>query len=721
MKKVLFPVFIIIICFAFISDTFAKYEYAKSTGKGCTFCHLDNNGGPLNDTGYAYINNSYNYPIPQKILEQTKEQQSSFHKFFKLILGYIHIVAGFILIGAIFYIHIIVRPASLKGGLPKSERILGLTTLSILTLTGIYLTQARINSFSQFFDNTFGFILFIKIILFLIMLCQALIVVFIIHKKMKNTSKNSIKITDTSEITKDNLSSFNGSAGNPALIVYEDQVYDVTDNSKWKDGRHFGKHSAGADLTEEIKGAPHGAEVLSRIKKIGTIKEGTGTGTDNHARKIFIKMAYINLVIIFLIILCVALWHWGPEMSPGNNSPGAIKTGTTCVDCHKDLNPGIYADWKNSVHSKVNVDCYKCHRVIDGNETLASKSHLKYSDILIAAVVSPRTCSGCHPEEYKEYSVSKHANTLEIINKIDKWLQYGMNNSIEKTTGCYSCHGTDVKLVDGEPVPGTWPNVGVGRRNPDKSLGSCTSCHTRHKFSLAEARKPEACDQCHLGPDHPQIEIYNESKHGTIYHAEGHEWKWQTDDNEWNAGRDFRAPTCSVCHMSAAKGVKKTHNVTERLSWELQAPFTIRPSEFTAFPAGTDWKEERSKMKAICLQCHSETWTEEHFTNMDNAVENYNTVYYTPVKKELDSLYRSGLLTGNLYFDEPLEWEFYELWHHEGRRARMGSAMMAPDYAWWHGFYEVKHRYIEFFKEAKALKAKGVREKYGVFPGKSDF
>jgi len=26
------------------------------------------------------------------------------------------------------------------------------------------------------------------------------------------------------------------------------------------------------------------------------------------------------------------------------------------------------------------------------------------------------------------------------------------------------------------------------------------------------------------------------------------------------------------------------------------------------------------------------------------------------------------------------------MWHHEGRRARMGTAMMGPDYAWWHGF-----------------------------------
>ena len=59
----------------------------------------------------------------------------------------------------------------------------------------------------------------------------------------------------------------------------------------------------------------------------------------------------------------------------------------------------------------------------------------------------------------------------------------------------------------------------------------------------------------------------------------------------------------------------------------------------------------------------------------------------------MDNLYAKGILSKSSYFDEELEWEFYELWHHEGRRARMGSAMMAPDYAWWHGFYELKHRF----------------------------
>jgi hypothetical protein len=85
----------------------------------------------------------------------------------------------------------------------------------------------------------------------------------------------------------------------------------------------------------------------------------------------------------------------------------------------------------------------------------------------------------------------------------------------------------------------------------------------------------------------------------------------------------------------------------------------------------------------------------------------------------MDELYRLGILSGDLYFDEKLEWEFYELWHYEGRRARMGAAMMAPDYAWWHGFYELKHRFNRIIDEIDESKGKAKEKTYNRFPGKN--
>ena len=220
------------------------------------------------------------------------------------------------------------------------------------------------------------------------------------------------------------------------------------------------------------------------------------------------------------------------------------------------------------------------------------------------------------------------------------------------------------------------------------------------RFSVAEARKPEACGQCHLGPDHPQIEIFMESKHGDIYTAYSDEYNWNAAPGTWTPGVDYRGPTCASCHMSGAGTVLTSHDVTERLSWELQAPLTVRPENFKPFPAKTNWKVEREKMQAVCLQCHSKLWVENHYIRLDKNVQEYNENYFKPAKKILGELYAKGLLDKSKFFDEDVEFHFYELWHHEGRRKRMGTAMAGPDYAWWHGAYDMKPKFNAFMKEA---------------------
>ncbi len=391
------------------------------------------------------------------------------------------------------------------------------------------------------------------------------------------------------------------------------------------------------------------------------------------------------------------------------------KAAEACIQCHKQENPGLFADWAHSRHASANITCFDCHRA-DERDPDVSQEHFKQYErsdrgvygtkeyrFPVTAAVTPKDCSRCHPDEAKQYSLSKHANTLEIIWKIDPWLNSGMNSEIERNSGCYYCHGTILEMKDGNLDPNTWPNTGVGRVNLDGSKGSCTSCHTRHRFSVMEARKPEACGQCHLGPDHPQIEIYTESKHGDIYNTFGDEFNFNAAAGTWTPGVDYRAPTCAACHMSGSGTVMTTHDVTERISWETQAPLTVRPSEFAAFPANNNWEVERDKMKAVCIQCHGNKWVNDHYTKLDKVITEYNDVYYKPAKKMLDTLYEKGLITKERYFDEDPELEFYELWHYPGRRARMGTAMMAPDYAWWHGFYDCKIVFNKFMQEGNEM------------------
>lgn len=63
-----------------------------------------------------------------------------------------------------------------------------------------------------------------------------------------------------------------------------------------------------------------------------------------------------------------------------------------------------------------------------------------------------------------------------------------------------------------------------------------------------------------------------------------------------------------------------------------------------------------------------------------------------------------------------MQWVFWELWHHEGRRARHGASMLGPDYTHWHGMYEVsKHFYLKFLPEviqAASTKGPTMKQKY---------
>jgi hypothetical protein len=40
-------------------------------------------------------------------------------------------------------------------------------------------------------------------------------------------------------------------------------------------------------------------------------------------------------------------------------------------------------------------------------------------------------------------------------------------------------------------------------------------------------------------------------------------------------------------------------------------------------------------------------------------------------------------------FDEPIDYVIFDQWHHWGRTAKFGTWMQGPDYAQWHGAYEL--------------------------------
>jgi hydroxylamine dehydrogenase len=388
----------------------------------------------------------------------------------------------------------------------------------------------------------------------------------------------------------------------------------------------------------------------------------------------------------FHVFFLLAALGFAPALYADN--PQISEAGKACIECHASSTPGIVEQWKGSAHAQKGVDCYSCHQAAAGDP--ATFDHYGHK---IAVIVTPNYCARCHDAEVKQFEKSHHAAAAQFIGSLDNKLGEIVEGGPAANNGCRQCHGSEVEYVgDGRFDPATWPNSGIGRINPDGSKGTCAACHGRHSFSVATARMPENCGKCHLGPDHPQIEIYNESKHGIQYHA--NLAKMNLDSKSWVVGKDYSAaPTCATCHMSATPNQAVTHDVGDRIS------FTLRPVISTKLE---NWERRRVSMMDVCSNCHASGWIDNFYQQYEGTVELYNDKFAKPAKSIMDKLYAERLTPTP--FDEKIEWTYYELWHHTGRRARMGTAMMGPDYTQWHGFFEVsKIFYTEFIPEAERL------------------
>lgn len=388
-----------------------------------------------------------------------------------------------------------------------------------------------------------------------------------------------------------------------------------------------------------------------------------------------------------------------------------------CIECHKMQSPVIYEQWGDSKHFRGNIGCFECHKA--EKEDIDAYDH--YGEV-IATIVSPKDCARCHEKEVEEFVASHHAKAGRILGSLDNVLaevvegnndfvtpMFPMGISAAAVNGCWQCHGSEVKVMDdGRLDPATWPNTGIGRINPDGSEGSCSACHSRHAFSVEQVRNPENCGKCHMGPDHPQIEIYNESKHGVAFRANID--KMNMDSPKWIVGEDYSAaPTCATCHMSATKDQPVTHDVGMRISWNNRPPVSIRPevSDAKMGLPGKDvsWEVRRANMQNVCTNCHNQNYVDAFYTQYDGLIKLYEDKFAKP---GLELMAAAKPLMKQVAFGNKIDWTWFELWHHEGRRARHGASMMGPDITHWHGTYEVaKHFYSKLIPELEELIEKG--------------
>ncbi|PKP73681.1 MAG: hydroxylamine reductase [Alphaproteobacteria bacterium HGW-Alphaproteobacteria-6] len=325
-----------------------------------------------------------------------------------------------------------------------------------------------------------------------------------------------------------------------------------------------------------------------------------------------------------------------------------------CTSCHETVTPNWVHSWQNSVHGDLDairalpdedsraykkamisevegnlqamgvlaegtvlgaVGCADCHMGV-GAEAGNHKTDLVLPDAA--------ACGQCHVREFAEreserdtlswpqgqWPDGRPSHALSMLANYETAIWAGMAER-EIAEGCTMCHTTQA---------------------------TCNQCHTRHEFSVAQARKPEVCSNCHNGVDHNEFEAFMLSRHGIIYQTGGDAWDWEAPLSEAFTSAGYTAPTYQTCHMES--GGDYSHNLVQKVRWG----FAPMPS--IAENLDHPWFEDRKQLwLATCSQCHSPSFADSYFQMIDKGttqgvglVEEARTV--------MTGLFNDGLLIG---------------------------------------------------------------------------
>lgn len=201
-------------------------------------------------------------------------------------------------------------------------------------------------------------------------------------------------------------------------------------------------------------------------------------------------------------------------------SPDEVAGRADCVECHTDETPVWVAAWKKSTHANLSkirklkpedprfykkakleevennlrsmgrlgakeklkeVGCIDCHVDINTKKEADHKADMR--------MPTAEVCGTCHLREFAEreserdtmiwpegigWPNGRPSHALDYKANVEVSVYAGMPQR-EIAEGCTMCHVNQT---------------------------TCDHCHTRHEFSAAESRKPEACATCHSGVDH---------------------------------------------------------------------------------------------------------------------------------------------------------------------------------------------------------------------------
>ena len=452
-------------------------------------------------------------------------------------------------------------------------------------------------------------------------------------------------------------------------------------------------------------------------------------------RHVHLFFRQVKSAVVALGFLFIA-WSWNaaplnarstavPSPLPGQLSLDKVpQESVACVKCHmqKSITGSAIRDWQLSKHFEAGVACANCHLPVKEAAASILDGSTVCDDKRVRRAVSPRNCAVCHVEQFQQFSTGKHAVAWVAMTAMPTTAMQP-HALIEGMKGCGGCH-----------------RIGLDE-------GKCDSCHTRHLFTAAEARRPEACMTCHMGFDHPQWEMYSTSKHGSIYAVEGAHWDWKLDLADWFKDPDRaspsrpRAPVCATCHMPGGDHSVRTAwgflalRLPEKDPEWLEYRQKILVALGVLTPDGKptprlevvkvgkvarltaeEWQAERDRMIRVCSNCHAQAFAQQNLEAADSIIKDSDKLVAQAIDI-VEGLYKDGILERPkdrppvpdlLRFYEvkyPIEEKLYTMFLEHRMRSFQGAFHMNPDYQHWYGWAELKRDLAEIREEAVQLRA----------------
>ena len=398
-----------------------------------------------------------------------------------------------------------------------------------------------------------------------------------------------------------------------------------------------------------------------------------------------------------------------------------------CIDCHNKISPGQVADYLASKHAETGeISCKTCH----------GDKHKSAEDSNLAQLPDEQVCAECHEQQFKQFSDGKHNFGWTSLNALPA-AHMAPDELVEGGRGCGGCHNMGIKTEEQKKA--------LRDKGYRYQTNSCDECHTRHTFAKKEAQNPRACQQCHMGYDHPQWEMWSSSKHGARYFAK----------LEGSLPEGAVAPTCQHCHMPDGNHATQTawgflgvrlplpedkQAAADRvtilkalgvLNPETGEPTAILDAVKAVKMAKLDqesWEKERNKMIAVCTECHSASYARQQLEMGDTIMQKSDRLMADAIET-VAALYKDGIIkkpdgyphnypflltfmhTNGANWNENLDGLSYidqvlvQMYMKHRMRTYQAFFHANPDYAYWYGWNEMTKDLGEIKELARTMRA----------------